>query len=108
MLLLTRIGQVLDELDEIFAPHLYPPREDGTDPRVCQVCGTGRLSLRLGKFGAFIGCSNYPECKNTRPSVGQSAGQVAGCTSLARIRKPVLSPLRVGRFGPYCNRRRHR
>ena len=52
--------------------HLFPPREDGSDPRVCPECGTGRLSIKLGKFGAFIGCSNYPECKYTKPLVDTS------------------------------------
>ena len=61
-----RIGEVLTALDEMLAPHIYPPRTDGGDPRQCPVCGTGRLSLKIGKFGAFIGCSNYPECRNTR------------------------------------------
>ena len=51
---------VLTALDEMLAPHIYPAREDGGDPRQCPVCGTGRLSLKIGKFGAFIGCSNYP------------------------------------------------
>ena len=51
----------------MLAPHIFPPRADGVDPRRCTTCGTGRLSLKLGKFGAFIGCSNYPECKYTRP-----------------------------------------
>src|SRR3979490_520305 len=49
-----RIGQVIDALDAMLAPHLFPPRADGVDPRLCTVCGTGRLSLKLGKFGAFI------------------------------------------------------
>ena len=47
-------------------PHFFPPREDGTDPRVCQACGTGRLGLKLGRYGSFIGCSNYPNCQYTR------------------------------------------
>jgi DNA topoisomerase-1 len=97
----VRIGQVLDVLDEILAPHIYTPREDGTDPRVCQVCGNGRLSLRLGKFGAFIGCSNYPECKNTRP-LSANGSQVSGTRVLGK--DPVTGlevTLRVGRFGPY-------
>ena len=55
------------------APHIFPVREDGGDPRQCQTCGTGQLSLKLGKFGAFIGCSNYPECKYTR-QIGQADG----------------------------------
>ncbi|MEE3622758.1 type I DNA topoisomerase [Nitrospirillum sp. BR 11752] len=62
------ITQVLDALDEALGPHFFPaPSEGGRDPRVCPVCGEGRLSLKLGKNGAFIGCSNYPGCKYTRP-----------------------------------------
>ncbi|TWB54282.1 type I DNA topoisomerase [Nitrospirillum viridazoti] len=62
------ITQVLDALDEALGPHFFPtPTEGGRDPRVCPVCGEGRLSLKLGKNGAFIGCSNYPGCKYTRP-----------------------------------------
>src|SRR5690348_476966 len=62
-----KISQVIDALNDMLAPHIFPPRPDGSDPRQCPVCGTGQLSLKLGKFGAFIGCSNYPECRNTRP-----------------------------------------
>jgi DNA topoisomerase-1 len=47
-------------------PHIFPDRGDGANPRTCPTCGTGQLSLKLGKFGSFIGCSNYPECKFTR------------------------------------------
>src|SRR5881394_1573684 len=62
-----RVAQVIDALDEMLAPHLFPPRADGSDARKCPNCETGRLSLKLGKFGAFVGCSNYPECRYTRP-----------------------------------------
>jgi DNA topoisomerase I len=62
-----RVSQVLDQLDADLGPHFFPPKEDGTDPRACPQCGDGRLGLRLGKHGAFIGCSNYPECRYTRP-----------------------------------------
>ncbi len=65
-----RIGDVIEKLNEVMGDHIFPPREDGGDPRTCAVCGTGRLSLRLGKFGAFVGCSNYPECKFTRQLAG--------------------------------------
>jgi len=61
-----RITHVLDALNEALGPHIFPPREDGSEPRSCPTCKTGTLSLRLGKYGAFIGCSNYPECKFTR------------------------------------------
>src|SRR5712691_4436372 len=60
------ISEVIDALDEMLAPHIFPPRPDGTDPRQCPNCGSGRLSLKLGKFTAFIGCSNYPDCRFTR------------------------------------------
>jgi DNA topoisomerase-1 len=61
-----RITQVIDALDAMLAPHLFPPRADGTDPRKCPNCETGRIGLKLGRFGGFVGCSNYPECKFTR------------------------------------------
>lgn len=62
-----QISEVIDTIDEVLSFHLFPPREDGTDPRVCPECGKGKLSVKLGKFGAFLGCSNYPECKYTKP-----------------------------------------
>ena len=71
-----RTGQVLDSLNELLGPHIFPARGEGVDPRLCPVCGKGQLSLKLGKFGAFIGCSNYPECRFTRvlsPSGAESA-----------------------------------
>ena len=55
-----RVAEVLESLNELLGPHIFPPRADGADPRTCPSCGTGKLSLKLGKFGAFIGCSNYP------------------------------------------------
>ena len=61
------ISQVLTALDEALGPHFFPNGDSGHDPRLCRVCGAGRLSLKLGKFGAFIGCSNYPNCRFTRP-----------------------------------------
>src|SRR5580692_7697302 len=61
-----RTTQVLDSLNELLGPHIFPAREDGADARLCPLCNKGQLSLKLGKFGAFIGCSNYPECKRTR------------------------------------------
>ena len=64
-----RITEVLDKIDEVLAPQLYPPREDGSDPRVCPKCGEGRLHLKTGALwrGVHIGCGNYPECRFTRP-----------------------------------------
>ena len=61
-----KISDVIAALDEDLGPHFFPPREDGTDPRACQACGNGRLGLKLGRYGSFIGCSNYPACQYTR------------------------------------------
>ena len=66
------ISQVLSALDEALGPHFFPNGDSGHDPRLCPVCGAGRLSLKLGKFGAFIGCSNYPNCRFTRPLAVES------------------------------------
>jgi len=61
-----KISDVIDALDADLGPHFFPVRADGTDPRVCPACGTGRIGLKLGRFGSFIGCSNYPACQYTR------------------------------------------
>ena len=61
-----RVGEVLEALNELLGPHIFPPKAEGGDPRQCPNCGEGRLSLKVGKFGAFIGCSNYPDCRFTR------------------------------------------
>src|SRR5205823_14659171 len=95
-----RVTEVIDALDEMLAPHLFPPRPDGSDPRKCPNCETGRLSLKLGKFGGFIGCTDYPECRYTR--------QFAAGNGAAGDKKLGVDPvsgldvtLRNGRFGPY-------
>ncbi|MFX4222741.1 MAG: type I DNA topoisomerase [Thalassobaculum sp.] len=67
------IGDVIEKLDAELADHFFPKGEDGQPARTCPSCGDGNLSLRLGKFGAFIGCSNYPNCKFTR-QLGEAAG----------------------------------
>jgi DNA topoisomerase-1 len=95
-----RVAQVLDVLDEMLGPHIYPAREDGGDPRQCPSCGTGKLNLKAGKFGAFVGCSNYPECRYTRPLASDSAGdadRVLGTDPDSGLEVAVKS----GRFGPY-------
>ncbi len=61
-----KISDVIDALDADLGPHFFPAREDGSDPRACPSCGSGRLGLKLGRFGSFIGCSNYPTCQYTR------------------------------------------
>jgi DNA topoisomerase-1 len=71
-----RVSQVLDALNEALAPLVFPVREDGSNPRICPTCGTGNLSLKLGKYGAFVGCSNYPDCNFTRQlSADQDCGR---------------------------------
>jgi len=100
-----RVAEVIDALDEMLAPHLFPPRADGTDPRKCPNCETGCLSLKLGKFGGFIGCSNYPECRYTRqfaPGNGANGGPDGGMKKLGQDPASGLDvTLRSGRFGPY-------
>lgn len=62
-----QVAEVIDRIDAALSAHLFPPREDGSDPRSCPVCGKGHLSIKFGRYGAFIGCSNYPECSYTHP-----------------------------------------
>ena len=107
-----RVTDVLDALNEELAPLVFPAREDGSNPRICPKCGTGNLSLKLGKFGAFVGCSNYPECSYTRQlgdaangngEAGVGRGRRPRCS--ARIPTPAEEiTLRSGRFGPYVQR----
>lgn len=103
-----RVGEVLEALNEILGPHIFPVREDGSDPRSCPSCKTGRLSLKIsGKYGAFIGCGNYPDCRFTR-QLGDVNSQ--GDTEAAGPDGKLLGydpdtglavTLRSGRFGPY-------
>ena len=100
-----KAGEVMDQkpseitqaLDEFLAPWLYPPRMDGSDPRVCPQCGNGRLSLRGGRFGAFVACSNYPDCRYTQ-KFGQG-GEQASSEGPTELGDGIL--LKSGRFGPY-------
>jgi DNA topoisomerase-1 len=95
-----RVRQVLDVLDEILGPHLFPPNQDGSDPRLCPTCGTGRLSLKLGRFGAFIGCSNYPECRHTRQLAAN--GTASPDKVLGKDPQTGLDvAIKTGRFGTY-------
>jgi DNA topoisomerase-1 len=96
-----RITEVLDKLDAALAPQLYPPREDGTDPRICPLCGTGNLHLKTSRTGGFVGCGNYPECRYTRTIAGD-ADQAAD-TVLGEDQGDQIS-LKSGRFGPYVQR----
>jgi len=104
-----RITEVLEKINEVLEPHLFPPTEDGSDPRACPNCGAGRLSMRTARSGgAFIGCSNYPECRYTRPFGPPDAeaeasaippdGKLLGEDEGDEIR------IFKGRFGPYVQR----
>ncbi len=68
-----RISNVIDALDKELDAHFFPPTEDGQDPRLCPACGEGRLGLRLGRHGAFFGCSRYPDCRHVRPLTAPEA-----------------------------------
>ncbi|MEM6728221.1 MAG: type I DNA topoisomerase, partial [Pseudomonadota bacterium] len=104
------ITEVLEKINEELAPHLFPPLEAGGDPRLCPNCGNGRLSMRTARSGgAFIGCSNYPECRYTRPfgpplseeeakNVIPPEGKLLGHDAGDEIR------VFKGRFGPYVQR----
>ena len=104
-----RTTQVLDSLNELLGPHIFPARQDGAEPRLCPLCNNGQLSLKLGKFGAFIGCSNYPDCKFTRTlspngqdQAKPSEGDRPGVHVLGQ--DPATAEeisLRGGRFGDY-------
>jgi DNA topoisomerase I len=99
----VRTTQVLDALNDALGPHIFPDKGDGSDPRACPSCGAGRLSLKTSRFGAFIGCSNYPECRFTKPIAANDgdAGDT-GDRQLGTDPKTGLAVwLKNGRFGPY-------
>ena len=110
-----RVAQVLDALNDLLGPHIFPAKAGGSDPRACPSCGTGRLSLKLGKFGSFIGCSNYPECRYTRqlavsgddatPGENGENGSTLGADGTKVLgtdpETGLEVTLRTGRFGPY-------
>ncbi len=97
-----KISEVIDALDALLAPHLFPPRADGGDARQCPNCSGGRLTLKLSKYGAFIGCSNYPECRYTRPlSAGDGAAEIGTKVLGVDPKSGLEVTLRSGRFGPY-------
>ncbi len=97
-------SEVTAALDEFLSPYLFPDAADGSDPRLCPRCGNGRLALRGGKFGAFVACSNYPECKFTR-QFGQGGEAPADDVGDAVLGADPATGLpiekKTGRFGPY-------
>lgn len=97
-----RVGEVMEALNDMLAPHIFPEKEDGSDPRACPKCGTGRLSLKPSRFGPFIGCANYPDCNYTRQLTQTDSGEGALDGKVLGFDEdgtPVT--LRIGRFGPY-------
>lgn len=104
------ITDVINKLDEALGPHFFPPQEDGSDPRKCPDCKDGRLGLKLGKFGGFIGCSNYPECKHTR-QLSMGHGESSNEQKEEKENKDrelgvdsetgLMIQLRYGPYGPY-------
>jgi DNA topoisomerase-1 len=97
-------SEVTAELDSFLEPYLFPAHADGSDPRLCPNCGEGRLSLRGGKFGAFVACSNYPDCKYTRAFAqpGGLGAEASGPETLGTDPDTGLPVERkAGRFGPY-------
>jgi len=103
-----RVAEVIDALNELLGPHLFPERENGGDPRTCPLCDGGRLSLKLGRYGAFVGCSNYPECRYTR-----QLGIKPGADDQAEVKERLIGVdpasreevlLRRGPYGPYVQR----
>ena len=98
--------QVLDSLNELLGPHIFPSRGEGVDPRLCPLCNEGQLSLKLGKYGAFVGCSRYPECKYSRVLAPSGAEASEGDRPGVRVlgQDPSTGEeitLRNGRFGEY-------
>ncbi|ADG11231.1 type I DNA topoisomerase [Caulobacter segnis] len=99
-----RTTNVLDALNEALGPHIFPDKGDGSNPRLCPTCGTGQLSLKTGKFGAFIGCSNYPECRYTRQlGVSEGDGEAESADKELGVNPATGRAvwLKNGRFGPY-------
>jgi DNA topoisomerase I len=101
-----RITQVIDSLNDLLAPHIFPARADGSDARACPSCADGRLSLKLSKYGSFIGCTNYPNCKFTK----QMTAPIEGAENMVPADGLILGTdpetganvtRRIGRFGPY-------
>lgn len=102
-----RVSQVLDTLNEVLAAYAFPPKEEGKDPRACPSCDQGQLSLKTSRYGAFVGCSNYPDCNYTRQLDTNGDGQQQenmgdGPKILGLDPQTELEvSLRTGRFGPY-------
>ncbi len=99
-----RMSDVLTALDATLGPHLFPEKADGSDPRLCPVCNSGRMGLKSSKYGPFLGCSNYPECRHTRPLTVSGEGEDGPTGDRELGIDPVTGEtvfLKTGRFGVY-------
>ncbi len=98
-----RVSEVLDALNELLGPHVFPAKEDGSNPRACPSCENGQLSLKVGRYGAFVGCSNYPDCNFTRQLAQSDADAIDQGTKVLGYDPETGQEvtLRSGRFGPY-------
>ena len=99
-----RPSDVTAALDEYLAPFLFPDKGDDADPRLCPRCAAGRLSLKTGRFGAFVACSNYPECKYTRPFASEGGTNDGPMDLGADPETGELITVRSGRFGRFVQR----
>jgi DNA topoisomerase-1 len=101
-----RITQVIDSLNDLLAPHIFPAKADGGDPRACPSCADGKMSIKLGRFGSFIGCTNYPNCNYTRPLsiAAEGSADAIPAEGIVLGQDPETGQnvtRRIGRFGPY-------
>ncbi len=95
------VKQVLTALDTGLGSHFFRDDGSGKDPRACPVCGDGRLALKLGKFGAFIGCSNYPNCRFTRAFGVENSDAKEMATDTALGNDPTTGEPIALKKGPY-------
>jgi len=97
-----RVSEVLEKLNQVLAPFIFPEKDDGSNPRACPKCDDGILSLKTSRYGAFIGCSHYPECKYTRKMNNGEDGEDNGTRLLGIDPESNMEvTARTGRFGPY-------
>ncbi len=103
-----QMSDVIEKIDEVLGAHLFPMTKDGSDPRTCPECKNGRLGIKLGRFGPFIGCSNYPTCTYTKQLIDTTAEEeaVANAPKLATPEDRVLGNNEDGepiylKKGPY-------
>ncbi len=100
-----RVAAILDALNDLLGPHIFPEVEDGGDPRLCPACKEGRLSLKIGRFGAFVGCSKYPDCRYTRALTYDETDVAAASATAAGPRELGIDPttglMVTVRRGPY-------